>query len=544
MRRWRILLIVVAVVCIGVAVSYPIRYRLQQNSNNRTMEDLAAIRARGLAQLASPSPAPQDATEPQAQDEGRTPPQDETEPPAQDAGQIPPQDAGQTPAENEGQTPAEEPGPTAAPAETGETGDRGEAKAPAQTEHPSTVPAPDATPAPQTQPEPDMTPNPETRTESGQSPEPEKGIKPGQTPEPDTDIEPGQTPEPVKATEPGQTPEPAEKAEPGQTAEPQKEPGQTPEPEKATEPGQTPEPTEEAEPGQTAEPQTKPGQTAEPQTKPGETAEPQQEPGPDITPEPTTQAMAYLLNEAGVHPLGTPTPRPQATPAPQVKAEPTPDRYLRGGAPLPFPMKEKVELDESRILPELREIYELNHDMVGWLCIPGTLVDYPVVQRQDSDFYLTHDFYGQENNNGQIILDAPCDPYTPSYNLVISGHSMKSGSMFGYLISYRNKEYWRLHKIVQFDSLMERKEYVVMAAFFSADYDVDEEGFRYNADIQYRLDADTWLSDIAANQVYDTGIGGEFGDEFLTLTTCSSLYQKNGRFVVVCRRIREGESFN
>ena len=105
------------------------------------------------------------------------------------------------------------------------------------------------------------------------------------------------------------------------------------------------------------------------------------------------------------------------------------------------------------------------------------------------------------------------------------------------------KEYWRQHKTVEFDSLMERKYYVIFAAFNSADYDEDEEGFRYNADIQYKLETRHWLEEIEENKLYDTGIDVAFGDEFLTLTTCYRVFHRNGRFVVVCRKIREGETF-
>ena len=96
-------------------------------------------------------------------------------------------------------------------------------------------------------------------------------------------------------------------------------------------------------------------------------------------------------------------------------------------------------------------------------------------------------------------------------------------------------------KVVEFDTLMERKKYVIFAVFYSADYDEDETGFRYNADIQYKLEAEQWLEEIKENQIYDTGFHARFGDEFITLTTCDRSRRRNGRFVAVARRIREGE---
>lgn len=232
---------------------------------------------------------------------------------------------------------------------------------------------------------------------------------------------------------------------------------------------------------------------------------------------------------------------PEETPAVQATATEEPiDRYHRENDALPYPNKERIELDPEKILPQYQQMYEQNPDLVGWLNIPGTPIDYPVLQNEVRDYYLKKDFYGNKNFNGQLILDSACDPWTPSYNLVVSGHNMNSGKMFGSLEYYTSKYFWQKHKTFTYDSLMREGTYVVFAAFYSADYDVDETGFRYNADIQYGLDAELWLGEVAANQLYDTGIDVKFGDEILTLTTC--FYQrKDGRFVVVARRVREGE---
>lgn len=262
---------------------------------------------------------------------------------------------------------------------------------------------------------------------------------------------------------------------------------------------------------------------------------------PEVTYMVITDIMALILDPpetpapSATH-APTPSPVPTAEPAPTQ----TPDRFARTGA-LSYDSLEKIVFDEGKILPELREIYELNHDLIGWLTIPGTNIDYPVVQTQNTAFYLDHDFYGKENVNGQIILEPKCDPFTPSYNLVISGHRMNSGAMFGNLNAYAKQDYWAQHKTIEFDTLMQRRTYVVFGVFYSADYDEHEEGFRYNADIRYRIDAENWLSEVAENALFDTGVDARFGDEFLTLTTCVKT-SYTGRFVVVARRIREGET--
>jgi len=282
--------------------------------------------------------------------------------------------------------------------------------------------------------------------------------------------------------------------------------------------------------------------TAEPagEKTPAATAEPAGEETPAATAEPAGEDQSP---EATAEPAGEDqTPITTAEPAAETPApteEPV-DRHDSEGYALAYSNKDHVQFDESKLLPQYRDIYDLNNDLVGWLTIPGTDIDYPVVRNEDPDFYLDRDFFGETNSNGQLIMDSACDPWTPSYNLVVSGHNMKSGAMFAQLVNYKSRSFWEKHKTFTFDSVMREGTYVVFAAFYSADYAEDEEGFRYNADIQYRLDAKLWLEDIAENCEYDTGIDVEFGDEFLTLTTCQ-YHRENGRFVVVARRVREGE---
>ena len=278
------------------------------------------------------------------------------------------------------------------------------------------------------------------------------------------------------------------------------------------------------------EPKTTEGPASDVTAEPAEVSENEQDAESDTADEPVSEATQEPAEASADDEVS-------------VEAEPSEgsdDRRVSEGYALPYPDKEHIMFDEAAILPQYREIYELNNDLVGWLCIPGTVIDYPVVRNADPDYYLDRDFYGEPNSNGQLILDAGCDLWTPSYNLVISGHNMKSGAMFAQLINYKSKSFWQSHKTFTFDSVMREGTYVVFAAFYSADYAEDEEGFRYNADVQYRLDAELWLEDIMENCEYETGIDVEFGDEFLTLTTCQ-YHREDGRFVVVARRVREGE---
>lgn len=465
MRGTRIALIIVAVVCFGVALSYPIRYRLAQQSNEADMEQLSALREQALeADGTADAPTAVDtATAAHAGEAEPTAKADEaTAPPIPD--EVTPEAAVEVAVE--ATTPPETAPPEAAATEEPTRDQPVEA---AQTTAPAEAPR-------------------EAEAVAGSVEEAIARARAAVTSEA-TEADPAEAP--VKAEETV-----------GEGVSTQKE--------ASGEVGQT----EAAQPAPTPAPTPTPGIM---------------DLILDYEPQPTLVPIDFGPTRA---------PDPGGTPTPAA----TFDVEGYTGA-LPYSLKEKVTLDEDAILPELREIYAINGDLVGWLTIPDTVIDYPVVQTEDSEFYLTHDFYGRENQNGQIILDTLCDPYTPSYNLVISGHHMKNGSMFGDLPLYASAAYWEAHRFLEFDTLMARKRYVVFAAFYSADYDEDEEGFRYNVNVRYRMDADPWLAEIRENQLYDTGIDVKFGDEFITLTTCNRARHRNGRFVVVCRKIREGETF-
>lgn len=589
MRWLRIVLIVVAVACFAVALSYPIRYRMAQESNNSDMEKLSALRAKGqeTAAEATAAPGTADAKPGRTAETGAAGTEaapDEQEAPAPQmtlADEIeetpPPVEAaeGREPASTDAETArAGATDATPPPVGAGEGGrsvpdkpdvasDDAEAPRPAETregEGPATI---DPGPA-QAEGSAETTPPVGQREDAPRAadipddaqalstadiPDGEQGSSVTDIPDGARHSLPAATREdaPTAATDPGSpqtdgsaaTP-PTEGPEGGLPAA--TDPG-TPQ----TGGGGQPEPPVDARESDAPEWTDEPAEAgADVPDAPRSEPTPQPEPTPVPGPTPTPDVMDLIMGFPG-----TPEPAPKATPRPDateaapvitVEPSPTPNRRVHTGA-LPYPLLEKVTLDPDAILPELREIYDLNHDLVGWINIPDTVIDYPVVQVKDSDFYLTHDFYKEENVNGQIILDTLCDPYTPSYNLVISGHHMKNGSMFGDLPKYASKSYWASHPFLEFDTLMARKKYVIFAAFYSADYDEDEEGFRYNADIQYRLDAELWLDEVRQNQLYDTEIDAAFGDEFITLTTCNRARRRDGRFVVVCRKIREGETF-
>lgn len=213
-------------------------------------------------------------------------------------------------------------------------------------------------------------------------------------------------------------------------------------------------------------------------------------------------------------------------------------------------VEEKCEAPE--ILPKYRKLYEINPDLIGWLAIDGTVIDYPVMQTMENEnYYLNLDFYKKENKNGSLILDTDSTVGTgtlvndyangtePSTNLIIHGHTMKSGEMFGNLKLYKDEEYGTEHNIICFDSLYEEREYELIAVFYSQVYYENEDVFKYykffQADTQEEFT--DWYENIKEMSLYDTGVTAQFGDEFLTLSCCS-YHVEDGRFVVVGKRVK------
>ena len=247
------------------------------------------------------------------------------------------------------------------------------------------------------------------------------------------------------------------------------------------------------------------------------------------------EAQQEHLSELIVNETIPPTPRQEQTDMASASMEVLPSLAQTG----------------CEILPAYRVMVEENPDMIGWLSIDGTVIDYPVMQTpEDEDYYLDKSFDRQPNSNGCLILGAACsagigtreDGYEngspPSTNLIIHGHTMESGMMFGELSLYEDQEYASDHNTIYFDSLYEYREYEVIAAFYSQVYYKDQDVFKYYQFVQAdtQEDFDNWYDNIKALSLYDTGVTAAFGDEFITLSCCS--YQvEDGRFVVVGKRI-------
>lgn len=199
--------------------------------------------------------------------------------------------------------------------------------------------------------------------------------------------------------------------------------------------------------------------------------------------------------------------------------------------------KSSVKLPD--ILDEYKTLYSKNKKLIGWLKIDDTNIDYPVMQTENNEYYLDHNFNQEYDKNGSLFLDCSCSVYPRSTNMIIYGHHMKSGSMFGNLQKYAKESYGEKHSLIEFDTIYEKATYQVMYVFRSQVYNKDDVIFKYYQFIEAnsKEEFNSYMKEMASMSLYDTGVTASFGDSLLTLSTCDNS-QTDGRFVVVAKRIK------
>lgn len=193
---------------------------------------------------------------------------------------------------------------------------------------------------------------------------------------------------------------------------------------------------------------------------------------------------------------------------------------------------------EPQMLDKFRELYEMNNELVGWVSVEGMAIDFPVMQCKDDDYYLKHDFFKKEDKHGVPYVRERADVDTPGTNFVIYGHNMSDGSMFESLERYREENFYREHPLISFDTLYEERTYEIVAVFLSKIYSEGDDVFKYYQFDQANTEGEFcyFYENIKELALYDTGVTAEFGDNFLTLSTCS-YHTQDGRLAVVAKQV-------
>ena len=210
------------------------------------------------------------------------------------------------------------------------------------------------------------------------------------------------------------------------------------------------------------------------------------------------------------------------------------------GAASPAPEVGNDPADDP-LLAYYNALAEENPDMIGWISIADTPVDYPVMYTpEEPQYYLNRDFDRKYTAEGMPFLDARCDAAAPSDNLIVYGHNMRSGRMFGTLSRYRDEEYRQAHSLISFDTLTERRMYRLYAGFVIrlAGNEQDADTMCYRVDLTSDGEQLQALLDYASQHALfiDPEVEPRLQDQLLTLSTCTSV-RRNERFVLMAVRV-------
>ena len=173
-----------------------------------------------------------------------------------------------------------------------------------------------------------------------------------------------------------------------------------------------------------------------------------------------------------------------------------------------------------------------NSDFIAWLRIPGTNVDYPVVQTDDPDDYLNHTFSGKPSVVGTLFSLADADYKAPGRNIALYGHHLRSSGekMFTSLMRYKNPDFYEDNQTIVLDSLYRHSEYTIFAVVNMKAGDWEPSRTTFSGDAAFMA----FVNRANSESLYDTGVEVGADDHILTLITCDRSYAgKEGRLVIL-----------
>ena len=187
---------------------------------------------------------------------------------------------------------------------------------------------------------------------------------------------------------------------------------------------------------------------------------------------------------------------------------------------------------------DLVKLHKENSDLVGWIKVDGTRIDYPVVQTpKEPEYYLRRDFRKKHSVAGTPFMDAD-SKIDESRNYLIYGHNIKAGTMFHDLLEFEDEDFWKKHQYFQYDEYYDGKQinstYRIVAFFRSNIKSSGSKEFKYYA-YPYIADGkiyDEYIKGIKSIAAFDTGVTPQWPQQLVTLSTCA-YHTDDGRFAVV-----------
>ena len=210
--------------------------------------------------------------------------------------------------------------------------------------------------------------------------------------------------------------------------------------------------------------------------------------------------------------------------------------------------KEEPEKIESTLIEQpkqktermlqLEEFQKQNSDIVGWIEIENTNINYPVLQTSDNSYYMNHNYKKEESKNGSIFIDKDFSWNPPSSNLLIYGHNMKNNTMFQDLLKYKDRNFYINHPTIRFTTNEQDVYFEIISVFESkVYYTSDKNVFRYYYFINSKSEEEynEFVRNAKNASLYNIDNTAVYGDQLMTLSTCS-YHVKDGRFAVVAKK--------
>lgn len=190
---------------------------------------------------------------------------------------------------------------------------------------------------------------------------------------------------------------------------------------------------------------------------------------------------------------------------------------------------------------KLGELKKVNANIIGWIEIEGTNINYPVLQGEDNSYYMTHTYNKEYSKEGSLFLDKDYDWELPSTNFLIYGHNnIGSSEMFAKLLNYEDENFYKEHSKIRLTTNNEDAEYEIIAVFKSRVYyksETDVFRYYYFINAENEQEFNEYVSEAKKASLYNIETTAEYGDRLLTLSTCS-YHTEDGRFAVVAKRIK------
>lgn len=202
------------------------------------------------------------------------------------------------------------------------------------------------------------------------------------------------------------------------------------------------------------------------------------------------------------------------------------------------------------IFEKYRNLVAENSDFVGWIRVPGTSIDHPVVQARDNAFYLHKGLDKKYDIRGTVFMDYRDHVDELCKNTILYGHNNLDGTMFSDLEKYKDLEFYKQNPVIEFNTIYHNYKWKIISVFFANAEPQDDNDYAINYIYPFMTDDsfEEYYQELLIRSLFFTTVDTVKTDKILTLSTCTRDMdikghgETNARFVVVARLVREGES--